>query len=114
MCQGWTTTCVDEAVLRSFQLDDLKPFVEAGTTPKAFADQVMVETLKADVRAHGECWQSMLDEDHSAELAEVALPVLIVWGTADGVFVASLRRLYLENWQTALFYMGGYGPPCMS
>ena len=52
----------------------------------------------------------MLDEDHSAELAEVTVPVLIVWGTADGVFVeedqvalvaalpkASVRRVNVDG-----------------
>lgn len=87
MCHGWVTDGVDEDVLKSFQLDDLTPFVKDDSTPQPFADQVMVETLKADARAYGECWQSMLDENHTAELATIDTKVLIVWGSEDGIFV---------------------------
>lgn len=84
LCQGWATAgSPDQAVLKDFQLGDL-----TGKVPQAFADQVMAETLKANVRAFGEAWCSMLDHDHTAELAELVLPVLLVWGTLDTVFPA--------------------------
>mmetsp|Transcript_62440 Transcript_62440/g.73040 ORF Transcript_62440/g.73040 Transcript_62440/m.73040 type:complete len:285 (+) Transcript_62440:186-1040(+) len=87
MCHGWVTDGVDEDVLKSFQLDELTPFVKDGSTPQTFADQVMIETLKADARAYGECWQSMLDENHTTELATINTKVLILWGSNDVIFV---------------------------
>ena len=99
---------------------------------QAFADQVMEETLKADLRAYiatrgtptpaarseptpqqqryfqyavrsTQYAARCLVEDHSAELASIASPVLIVWGTADGIFteedqLALLDRRYGTFW----------------
>lgn len=88
MLAGWVDgASVDRAFLEAFQLDELKQHITDGRLEASFADQVMNWTLKADVRAYREAWRSMLDEDHTNELGAIAVPTLIIWGTADTTVV---------------------------
>jgi len=88
MLAGWVDgASVDRAFLEAFQLDELKQHIADGRLEASFADQVMNWTLKADVRAYREAWRSMLDEDHTNELGAIAVPTLIIWGTADTTVV---------------------------
>merc|ERR1711966_423463 len=81
--------------LKSFQLDDLKPFVKSGAITSAFEQQVMRETLKATPRSYRDAWHNMLLENHTGQLASITQPVLVIWGTADYIFsMPEQKRLH--------------------
>jgi len=91
------TNSVDKDFLESFQLGDLKPFMQSKKVDAAFGEQVMRETVKADVRAYGEAWNGMLVNDHTAELCNVKATALLVWGTQDGVFPEQQQQALMEQ-----------------
>jgi len=109
MMAEWKVT-PDMEFLEAFQLDDLAPYIEKGKVTKQFAEQVMGETLKADMRAYYEAWKGMCDEDHTAELTKVTAPAILVWGTGDGVFPRAeqdrLMRM-MDNTTTSLHEVEG-------
>mmetsp|Transcript_27115 Transcript_27115/g.46440 ORF Transcript_27115/g.46440 Transcript_27115/m.46440 type:complete len:282 (-) Transcript_27115:833-1678(-) len=92
LLQSWSDKSkVDEDFLRSFQLDDLRSLKTSYSKKfNHLSDElmngIMEETLKADVRAYRDAWQSMLDENHEELLPKINIPTLLVSGTQDFVF----------------------------
>eukprot|EP00457_Paulinella_chromatophora_P015410 gb/GEZN01016025.1/.p1 GENE.gb/GEZN01016025.1/~~gb/GEZN01016025.1/.p1 ORF type:complete len:281 (-),score=28.07 gb/GEZN01016025.1/:25-843(-) len=84
--QAWPEGQSDLGFLMSFQLDDIKKFIQQGRIPRQFVEQIMTETKKADVRAYKEAWQDMLNENHASMLKQISCPCVVIWGTEDVIF----------------------------
>jgi non-heme chloroperoxidase len=54
--------------------------------PDALLDIVVQESLKAPARVWRAALRELIAADHSAELARITAPTLILWGTRDGIF----------------------------
>ena len=74
------TDPVDPAFVREFQESTL-----ARPVPPAFLDTIVRESLKVPARVWRAVFASFLEADFSAQLGEIKVPTLIVWGDRDAI-----------------------------
>lgn len=72
---------IDPAFVREFQASTVFQPI-----PEAFLDRVVAESLKVPARVWQDALEGFVAEDTTAELAEIKVPTLIVWGNQDTVF----------------------------
>jgi pimeloyl-ACP methyl ester carboxylesterase len=74
------TDPIDPAFVREFQESTL-----ARPVPPAFLDTVVRESLKVPARVWRAVFENFLKADFSAQLGEIKMPTLIVWGDRDAI-----------------------------
>jgi non-heme chloroperoxidase len=83
---------VDPEWVRAFQLSTL-----ARPVPPAYLDMVVAESLKMPPRVWRALVGPTLQADHTADLARIALPVLLAWGARDEFALRADQDTYLRE-----------------
>ncbi|MCZ7665096.1 MAG: alpha/beta hydrolase [Thermoleophilia bacterium] len=79
---------VDPGLVRAFQASTL-----ARPVPASFFEAMVRESLKVPARVWRETIAGFLEDDHSAELAAIAVPTLMLWGDRDALTKSDQARL---------------------
>lgn len=83
MTELWEAVSVlADPVDRGFALDFQRGTIAKGV-PEAYLETVVAESLKVPARVWRAALAGQIEEDHSAELAEITAPTLVVWGERD-------------------------------
>lgn len=72
---------VDPQFVRDFQASTY-----ANPIPEEFLNTAVSESLKLPASVWKQTLTGMIAEDHSAQLASISAPTLILWGDNDGIF----------------------------
>lgn len=64
--------------------------------PEEFFDMAVEESLKVPAKIWKEACESMIVNDHSAELGRISAPTKLIWGSADAYFDRSVQDRLLS------------------
>lgn len=78
---------IDAEYVRNFQIEPMMSEVH-----ESIVETIINECFKAPVRVWQEAMLGMLEEDHSARLAEISVPTLILCGGKDLFFTEAHQR----------------------
>ncbi|MCY0967261.1 alpha/beta fold hydrolase [Parathalassolituus penaei] len=72
---------------------------QTGPNPvnEAFFEKVVSETGKVPARVWKAAFRGLLTDNHSAFLADIQAPTLIIWGSADPLMSASDQQVLLDS-----------------
>ena len=92
------TDPVDPNFVRAFQES-----TAASPVSPAFLDMVIGESRKLPAYVWQACAAALASDDHSARLAEIAVPVLVLWGDGDAFFPRAEQERLLAALPDARF-----------
>mmetsp|Transcript_7620 Transcript_7620/g.9172 ORF Transcript_7620/g.9172 Transcript_7620/m.9172 type:complete len:310 (-) Transcript_7620:2167-3096(-) len=91
----------DDKFLSKFQLEDLQFQIDNCTMPSIFVEQIMEETLKADIRACKDIWNDMMQNDYTETLNSLRIPVIVLCGSNDRLFTKENQKQLLRKFSSA-------------
>jgi pimeloyl-ACP methyl ester carboxylesterase len=92
------TDPVDPDFVRAFQESTV-----AGPVSAAFLDMVIGESCKLPAQVWRACAAALATDDHSARLAGIAVPALVLWGERDETFPRAEQERLLAGLPEARF-----------